>query len=308
MSNQLKMEHHLSQSEAPFLEEVLRYSDHPLKAFHTPGHKAGLGLEQEWLRPGLWAQIDLSEIGALDWERALIKAQKLAAEFYQADQSFFLVQGASQGILAVILGAFAPGDKVLVARNCHSSVIHAIVLADLLPIYLELEFLDDWGLPVGIRERSLQQALMANPDCKGVILTNPTYQGVAEPLSHYRELIGERLLIVDEAHGGYLGWSGLDGLDAYRFADAWVQGTHKMLGSLTQTGMLHLRGNRIDRVRINNSLELITTTSPSYILLASLDSKRRFLATTGTELFRKNIEMVMALKKNIAEPEQTQER
>jgi arginine/lysine/ornithine decarboxylase len=304
LSNQIKMNNHGSQSEAPFLEEVLRYSDHPLKAFHTPGHKAGLGLEQEWLRSGLCAQIDLTEIGALDWDGVLNKAQKLAAEFYEADQSFFLVQGASQGILAVILGAFAPGDKVLVARNCHSSVIHAIVLADLLPIYLELEFLNDWGLPIGIRQKSLQQALTANPDCKGIILTNPTYQGVAEPLGHYRELIGDRLLIIDEAHGGYLGWSGLNGLDAYPFADAWVQGTHKMLGSLTQTGMLHLRGSRIDRARVNNSLELITTTSPSYILLASLDSNRRFLATTGRELFRQNLEMVTAIKKNIAEQEQ----
>jgi arginine decarboxylase len=291
----------LSQSKAPFFEEILRYSSRPLKAFHTPGHKTGLGLEQDWLRQDLLAKLDLTEISGLNWQDSLTEAERLAAEFYGADRSFFLVQGASQGILALVPGVFEPGDKVLVGRNCHSSVIHAIILADLIPVYLEMDYLKDWGLPSGVRRESLQRALAINPDCKGIIVTNPTYQGIAESLQQYRDIIGERLLIIDEAHGGYFGWCGLPGFDAYPFADAWVQGTHKMLGSLTQTGMLHLRGTRIDPERVKRSLELITTTSPSYILLASLDSNRRFLAVSGRSLFQTQTKAALAFKEQIAQ-------
>jgi arginine/lysine/ornithine decarboxylase len=291
----------LSQTQAPFFDEILHYSRNPLKAFHTPGHKAGLSWEPDWLQPQLLEKLDLTEIPALDWERSLAEAEKLAAEFYQADWSFFLVQGASQGILASILGAFAPGDTILVARNCHCSVMHAIILADLIPVFIQMNFLEDWGIPAGIQPDSLKQALAAHPDCKGIVITNPTYQGVAELLHHYRELIGDRLLIVDEAHGGYFGWSGLNGFDACQVADAWVQGTHKMLGSLTQTGMLHLRGSRIDPDKVKRSLELITTTSPSYILLASLDSNRRFLATTGRTQFQEQTKIAVAFKKRMAQ-------
>ncbi len=304
MSNVLSMDKpsrtRALQSTAPFFEEIRRYAGDPLVAFHTPGHKAGLNWEQDWLSSKGLARLDLTEIQGLDWQASLSRAEALAAEFYEADQSFFLVQGASQGILALLLGAFHPGDQVLVARNCHISVIHAMILADLVPVYLETPFLEEWGIPGSVRESALSQSLSLYPDCKGVILTNPTYQGVLGPLSGLRGIIGERLLIIDEAHGGYFGWSGLKGFDAYPFADAWVQGTHKILGSMTQTGMLHLRNLRIDGDRIRRSLELITTTSPSYILLASLDCNRKFLATTGKAVFEARTPAMLTYKKEIA--------
>ena len=290
----------LSQSTAPFIEEIRRYAGEPLVAFHTPGHKAGLNWEHEWLSSRWLAHLDLTEIPALDWQASLLESEMLAAEFYGADQSCFLVQGASQGILALLIGAFDPGDQVLVARNCHISVIHAIILADLVPIYLEIPFIEEWGIPSAVPESTLAQSLALFPDCKGVILTNPTYQGVLGPLAGLRKIIGERLLIIDEAHGGYFGWSGLEGFDAYPYADAWVQGTHKMLGSMTQTGILHLRSGRIDGNRIRRSLELITTTSPSYILLASLDCNRKFLAISGKAMFRAKTPAMLKLKKEIA--------
>ncbi|HBF39809.1 MAG TPA: hypothetical protein DDW50_21165 [Firmicutes bacterium] len=290
----------LSQSTAPFFEEIRRYAGKPLKAFHTPGHKAGLNWDQDWLDFQLLAGLDLTEIPAVDWQGSLALAEQLAAEFYEADQSFFLVQGASQGILALIAGAFHPGDKVLVSRNCHISVIHAIVLADLVPLFLETPFLKEWGIPAAMPEQSLQQTLVLHPDCKGIILTNPTYQGIAGNLTGLRKIIGERLLIVDEAHGGYLEWVGLKGFDAHSYADAWVQGTHKMLGSLTQTGMLHLRCGRIDAERVQRALALITTTSPSYILLASLDCNRRFLAMKGKAMFEAKTQAILAYKQEMA--------
>lgn len=297
------MDGELSQEQAPFFEELLRYSKQPLKAFHTPGHRNGQCWEKDWFRPEILGKLDLTEIPSLDWSGSLEKAEKLAASLYKADQSFFLTQGASQGILGAILGAFSPGDIVLVARNCHSSVIHGIILADLNPVYVEPEYLDKWGIPAGVDRNSLQAKLETYPNCKGLIITNPTYQGIAEPVKIIRDLIGERLLIIDEAHGGYLGWSGLTGFDAAEVGDLWIQGTHKLLGSLTQTGMLHLRKKRLDPERVKRSLELVTTTSQSYILLASLDSNRRFLATTGKKLFQEKLSFIQDYKLNLLNKE-----
>lgn len=290
----------LSQDQAPLWEEILRYINKPPAPFHTPGHKAGRNWETGWRQLGILANLDLTEVSALNWAGALSQAEMLAAHLHRADYSFFLVQGASQGILGGIMGAFLPGDTVLISRNCHASVMNAVILADLNPVFLENEFHYELGIPIAVRVESLISALKQHPHAKGVIITNPTYQGISTRIGLYRELIGERMLIVDEAHGGHLGWSGYDGFDAHHEADIWVHGTHKIFGSMTQTGMLHLRYAKIDAERVKNSLRLITTTSPSYILLASLDSNRRWLALSGTCLFRERAAMVFDLKKKLS--------
>lgn len=290
----------LSQKQAPLFDELLRYSHSPLAPFHTPGHKKGAGLEAEWFQSGMTAGIDLSEISSLDWSGALNRAQNLAAAFYKADQSFFLTQGASQGIIGAIAGLFAPGDKILVTRNCHLSVIKGIIIAGLNPVFVETEFLSDWGIPGSLKESALKVKIKEHPDFKGLLITNPTYQGIADRNEKYRQLIGEKLLIIDEAHGGHLEWSGLTGFDASTTADLWVQGTHKIMGSFTQTGMLHLHSARINPNRVERGIDLIATTSPSYILLASLDSNRRFLAERGWSLFGKRLPELKKLRSRIA--------
>lgn len=294
------MKVNFTQKQAPLFEALLRYSDRPLVPFHTPGHKLGVGLEREWFKPGLINQIDLTEITAFDWSGAVKKAQMLAADFFQADYSFFLTQGASQGIIGALTGLFAPGDKVLVARNCHLSVINGIILSGLTPVFIETEYLRDWGIPSGVKEAALLEKLQTNPDFKGLIITNPTYQGIARNIQKYRTVIGERLLLVDEAHGGHLEWSGITGYNAYQGADLWVHGTHKIMGSLTQTGMLHLRSSRVKPGWVQQGIDLISTTSPSYILLASLDSNRRFLAETGANLFRERLPELNKVRSQIA--------
>lgn len=293
------MEIEFSQEQAPLFDELLRYSHSPLASFHTPGHKKGAGLEREWFQSGM-VGIDLSEISSLDWSGALKRAQKLAANFYQADQSFFLTQGASQGIIGALAGLFTPGDKVLVTRNCHLSVIKGIIIAGLNPVFVETEFLPDWGIPSGLKESSLRVKLKEHPDFKGLLITNPTYQGIADRIEKYRQLIGEKLLIVDEAHGGHLEWSGLSGFNASDASDLWVQGTHKIMGSFTQTGMLHLHSSRIDPSLAERGIDLTATTSPSYVLLASLDSNRRFLAGKGRSLFKKRLPELKKLRSRIA--------
>lgn len=286
---------------APFFEAIENYAKDPLIPFHTPGHRFGTALETDSGWFDRIARLDLTEISSLDWERTLSEAEALAADLFGADESIFLVQGASQGIIGGIAGVFAPGDTVLVARNCHCSVIHGLILADLNPIFLEVDLVAGWGLAAGVRLEVITQAIEENPKAKGLIITNPTYQGIAGQPPAYRKVIGERLLIIDEAQGGYLGWSGCEEVDACLAADLWVQGTHKIMGSLTQTGILHMRKERIDSSRVRRALELVTTTSPSYILLASLDLNRRFLATTGSRMFGEKSNALERLKQRLLE-------
>lgn len=285
---------------APLFEEIRRYARQPLVPFHTPGHKAGRGLERDWEALGFPAKLDLTEIPAFQWAKSTEEAEELAARFFRADQTVFLTQGASQGIIGGILGAFSPGDKVLVLRSCHGSVIRGIILAGLRPVFVEAEFLPGFNIPAGIHMDSLRYRIRENPDCKGLIITNPSYQGVAVPMQAIREVIGRRILMVDEAHGGHFQWMGFKGYNAFDVADIWVHGTHKILGSLTQTGMLHIKEGRVDPDRIKAKLALITTTSPSYILLASLDSSRRWLETHGARLFFKKMPYIRDYKNSLA--------
>lgn len=273
---------------SPFFEALTKYGTQNYIPFHTPGHRGGVALGTKWQDSDL-LKLDLTELSGLDWSGARARAEESAAEFYQADRSFFLVQGATQGIHAALLGCFNPGDAIFVGRNCHISVYYGLILADLRPIFIEVDWLSKWGLPAGLNIESLRRSVAAYPEAKGLIVTNPTYQGVATRLAGYREIIGERLLVVDEAHGGYFQWWGAAGYDACEIADLWVHGTHKLLGSLTQTGMLHLREGRVDPEKLSRRLDLLTTTSPSYLLLASLDLNRAFLADRGRRLFERKL-------------------
>jgi arginine decarboxylase len=289
-----------NQTNAPFLKELESYVKAPRHGFHTPGHRGGISMGKEWLEAPL-IKLDLTELSGLDWEGALGKARQLAAELYQADYSFFLVQGATQGILGAMLGCFHPGDTVLVARNCHLAVQNGLILAGLNPVYLAVDYLPEWGLPLGLNREALEEAVREYPDAKGLFVTNPTYQGITGSNAAYREIIGEqRLLVVDEAHGGHLEWSGLTGRGAFRTADLWVHGTHKILGSVTQTGMLFLNAARVSPEAVRRGLELVTTTSPSFILLAALDANRRFLAAGGRELFRERLPRVAELRAKLS--------
>lgn len=293
----------LLQERAPLFEELQRYAREPLLPFHTPGHKAGRGLERDWAGFGFPAHWDLTEIPAFHWASTWEEAEVLAAEFFGADQTFFLIQGASQGIIGGISGVFSPGDTVLVGRNCHSSVIQGIILAGLNPVYIEAEFLPEFNIPIGINIDSLKRRVKEYPYFKGLIITNPGYQGVAGQLQVFREIIGDRILMVDEAHGGHFRWMGLAGYDAVDVADLWVHGAHKIFGSLTQTGLLHIKKERVDPGQIKTKLALITTTSPSYILLASLDSNRRWLALQGARMFAEKLPVIREFKDGLAQVE-----
>jgi arginine/lysine/ornithine decarboxylase len=273
------------QDRAPLFEGLRRYLSHHFTAFHTPGHRGGAGLIEFSEGPGVLA-MDLTELADLDGETIQswrAEAEQLASEFFGADQSHFLVNGATEGIQALALSIGEPGDEVIVVRDCHLSVIHGMILAGLKPVFISPDWLRDWNLPVLPPVSALEEALIKHPRAKAVWVTHPSYAGVIGDIHAWAETAHRagKLFVVDEAHGGYLSLIDPSFPEAREVADAWVHGAHKIMGSMTQTGFLHLRHGRWDERRVKSALDWVRSTSPSYPLLCSLDLIRRRLCQEG---------------------------
>lgn len=269
-------------------------------SFHTPGHKSGKGIStrfRQFVGPKIF-EIDLTtldEVDCLQKPVSVIKeAQELAAEAYGADRSFFLVNGTTVGNHTMILATARPGDEVLVARNAHKSIITGLVLSGAIPRFFLPEFESSLGIMLNVTPRAVQAAIEANPGARVLVLTNPNYYGVAANLEGIIPFAKAKglIVLVDEAHGPHFFFhpklppSALEG-----GADLVVQSTHKILGSMTQASMLHLKGSGVDPARVMGVLHLLQSTSPSYILMASLDLARMQMATEGGKLLGKAIEL-----------------
>lgn len=256
---------------------------------HVPGHKGGVGLDAElapWLAKA--AKLDLTELDGLDSLHApqgpIADAQTLAAQLWRADKTFFLVGGSTVGVHAMILASCNPGDTLHLPRDAHMSAHGGLILSGAKPLYLEPapSGHGSWGPPA---LDALTDAL-ARHRPKAVLLTRPSYSGDVTDLRPYAERIhaAGALLLVDEAHGAHLGLHPALPASALALgADAVVQSTHKMLGALTPGAMLHLAGSRLSPARIQGALSLLQTTSPSYLILASLDAARRHEAIAPPE-------------------------
>lgn len=294
-----------SQKTAPLFENFLDYSRQGIGAFHMPGHRGGRGCEPLFRSlGGELLHLDLTELrGAnLDQEPDFLlkKAEKLAAEAFGAQRTYFLVNGASIGIMAAFLSIKGSAPEVLVARDCHLSVINGLILSGLKPIFLSPVWVE--GLSCLPSEEEIQNALQEYPEVAGVFLTNPGYHGIYGPLKKIAALCHERKvpLLLDEAHGGHLKYINPAAEEGSTVdADLWVWGTHKMMGSLTQTGMLHLGSNFQHLNALEEALELLNSTSPSYLLLSSLDSTRRQLYFNGQKMFTRAAELGESIRDKI---------
>ncbi|TCP52659.1 arginine/lysine/ornithine decarboxylase [Tumebacillus sp. BK434] len=258
-------------------------------AFHVPGHKMGRGLPGElgaWLSAA--GRLDLTEIPGLDDlhapEGAIRDAQRLAAEAFGAEETFFLINGSTAGNLAMVMTVCQPGDIILVPRNLHKSVIHGLVLAQARPVFYQPEVVAEFGIAGRVPAAEIARAVRENPQAKAVLITSPTYHGIASDLALIAGIVHEAgmLLLVDEAHGAHFAFhEQLPPTAMASGADMAVQSTHKLLGALTQASMLHVQGPRVDRVRLRKRLQLVQSTSPSYLLMASLDAARYQMETEG---------------------------
>lgn len=293
----------------PLVEAMQRYLEEAVYPLHTPGHKGGRGM-QEPLRTLLGEKalaLDVSlmyELDDIHGPTGCIKeAQKTAAGLYGSDACFFAVNGTTGALHGMLLAALAPGDKVLIPRNSHRSVIGGLLLADAVPVYLHPLRLSSLSLQGQVTVQQVEAAFQEYPDIKAVLLTSPNYFGMAADIKAIAEVVHRHkaLLLVDEAHGPHLGLHEAFPPSALACAaDFTAQSTHKILGAMTQCSWLHVRGDKERVQRAADAMSLLSTTSPNYLLLGSLDAARAQLEEEGSALLENVLQASTLLRQELA--------
>ena len=297
-----------SLSKAPIADSMKKYSADGAIAFHTPGHKQGLGahelLKELVTAEGLRREVSLmEELDDLHSPQTCIKdAQKLAAKLWHADESLFIVNGTTCAIQAMMLATLKPNDFVFVPRNSHRAVTAGLILTGAIPIFLPVEFSSELKIPLNVTANIIRRAIKKFPQARALILTSPNYYGVAADVKKISELLHATgmLLLVDEAHGAHLQFCAklpISAMDAG--ADMAAQSTHKLLGSMTQTSMLMVRKNFVDVERVRRAASLLQTTSPNQLLLASLDIARLQMFECGAEKISAAVELSKILREEV---------
>lgn len=257
-----------------------------------PGHIGGKGFNVPELQA--LAAIDLTEVPGIDDlhlpQTGIRKARLLLAQAFGAEESFFLVNGATSGIHALLMSMGPPGSKVLLPRNAHRSFFGGMVLAGTTPVYVPCQIEPELGIALSVRYEDVERLLCRHPDCKAVFLTSPSYFGatcdIAE-ISAAAKAAGS-LLLVDEAHGGHFPFHSAYPRPALKGgADAVVNGLHKTLPVLNQGACLHTGRNFTRLEQLSSAFSLLTTTSPSFPILASIDLARELMSRQGEILLER---------------------
>lgn len=269
----------------PLYHALIQHARRNSHSFHVPGHHNGdVFFDEAKTIYNPLLTIDLTELSGLDdlhHPSGVIKeAQDLVSQLYGSAESFFLVNGTTVGNLAMILSVCGPGDTILIQRNCHKSVFHAVDLAGAEPVYLAPDIDEIMHVPTHVPLDTIKEALKAYPNAKGLVLTNPTYYGHSADLT---EIISEAHqygipVLVDEAHGAHFVLGEPFPASALQMgADIVVQSAHKTLPAMTMGSYLHLNSNKIERNRVADYLNRLQSSSPSYPIMASLDLARAYV-------------------------------
>ncbi len=272
------------------IEELQKFRREGYCSFHMPGHNYGKGIG------GVFA-IDVTELPDTDNlahpEGMIERAQRLAAEIYGAEESFLLVNGSTVGVLSAVYGTFVRGDTVLIDRMCHQSVLHAVLLSGLRPVFLPNRYNGEAGLFAPVCPEELKKALSEHPEAAGAVVTSPNYYGLCADIAKMSDLLHQRglPLLVDEAHGAHFPFHPSFPKGAVlQGADAVVNSLHKTLPSPNQTAVLHILGPRINRDRVRDSINIFQTSSPSYVLLAYAERALEEMRENGESLFERQIQ------------------
>ncbi|MFN8613297.1 MAG: aminotransferase class I/II-fold pyridoxal phosphate-dependent enzyme [Vulcanimicrobiota bacterium] len=285
-----------SQSQSPFFDSLNHYVRAQVLSFHMPGHQQGRGAPAELLEliGDRALAADITQVQGMDDihrpSGPCGQAQRLAAQVYGSDRSYFLVNGSTCGNHAMFMAALNPGDRVLVPRNAHSSVIGALLLSEAEPVFYQPAYDPE----MGVFHVAAPEAIPQNVEAKALFFTSPSYYGAAADVQRLVEQARQRrqLVLVDEAWGAHLAFHpDLPCSAVAAGADLVVQSSHKLAGGMSQTAMLHLNGQRVDRARLESVLRLLQTTSPNTLLVASLDCARRLLAEHGRQLLEQVLEL-----------------
>jgi arginine decarboxylase len=298
------------QPAAPYLDAVIGYGTRGPGRFHVPGHKGGQGADPG-LRFGLgdralWLDIpqDIWGVDLGPSPTPYEEAERLAAEAHGAARTWFLTNGATQGNHALCLALAPLGTQVVAQRNSHASLVDGLVLSGGVPAFVPPEYDAELGMAHGVEPGSLRDALAAAPDARAAFVVSPTYYGMAADVAACAEVAHAAgvPLIVDQSWGPHFGFhEALPPSGLTQGADAVLTSTHKIAGSLTQSAMLHVGyDERIDPAAVARAIRLVRSTSPSSLLLASLDGARRQMALHGEQLLHETLDAIDACRAKLA--------
>ncbi|MBL4934754.1 aminotransferase class I/II-fold pyridoxal phosphate-dependent enzyme [Clostridium sp. YIM B02515] len=295
-------------SKLPLVEGLLRYTNENNIPFAMPGHKGGQGFLSTDIGKEIYSnilKIDITEVDGVDNlhnpDGIIKEAEELLSRFYKSRKSYFLVNGSTSGNLAMIFSAFSEGDKVIVERNCHRSIFNGILMRKLKPIYIRNKISNKFNAPMSVDMEHFLSLIEDNKDAKGIIITYPNYYGVCPDLKF---IINEAQkynmkVLVDSAHGAHFGvHDALPESPVKLGADMVVMSCHKTLSSLTQTAYLHV-GENVDIEKVDFYVSAFLSTSPSYMLMASMDYGRYWIEEYGRKGYEELIKIANIFRNKI---------
>ncbi|MCE4957445.1 aminotransferase class I/II-fold pyridoxal phosphate-dependent enzyme [Macrococcoides caseolyticum] len=295
------------QTETPLFTALKVYDEEQVISFDVPGHKRGLDKDYQLNYYGdRTLRHDINSMPRLDNfdhpTGVIAQSQQLMADLFLADDAHFLLNGTTSGIQAMILSVCKPKDKLILPRNVHKSVLNAMALADVTPIYLIPEFDTTFGIAHNVSLKSVENAIAKHPDARAIFLMNPTYFGAVSELQAITTLAHKHNMpvLVDEAHGAHFRFSSelpMSSMEAG--ADMAATSLHKTGGSFTQTSILLVRGDLIDYHKVKSVINMLTSTSASYLLMSSLDIARQHLALNGQSRIERNLTFIRRFKARI---------
>jgi arginine decarboxylase len=296
----------LDQRNAPIHEALKKHRSDRIVHFDVPGHKGGRGNKEltDFLGEKC-LQVDVNSMKPVDnlnHPVSVIKdAQQLAAEAFGANRCFFIVNGTTAAVQAMVLSACKAGEKILMPRNVHISAINALILSGAIPVYIDPGINNRLGIALGMSIADIKKGMDEHPDARAILVNNPTYYGICSNLKEIVELAHSRgmLVLVDEAHGTHFYFGDNLPVSAMKAgADMASISMHKTGGSLTQSSLL-LCGKNVNSDYVRQIIGLTQTTSASYLLLSSLDLARKNLSLNGREIFSKTVDYAEYARREI---------
>lgn len=299
--------------ESLLLERLKRYGQSEKYPFHMPGHKRQC---KEFLGefPNPFS-IDITEIEGFDNlhhpEGILKESMEWAARIYGANKSYYLINGSSGGVLSAICGVLHPGEKIIMARNCHKSAYHAVILNNLKTVSIYPQIVEKMWINGEISANNVEKLLSDHPDAKAVMVVSPTYEGIVSNIQEIAKIVHEKgiPLIVDEAHGAHFSVEGLGKVQEEKRifpvssiqcgADIVIQSLHKTLPSFTQTGIMHVKKDYVDLERLEWYLQVFQSSSPSYVWMAGIEKCIFEMEEHGKEYFKEFGKRLKRLRRSL---------